>query len=207
MVREIMNPASFSVDGPLSATADFEVIYAIAATRLSVPAATPLEVRLRVENGVEPTTWRILSGSLPLGTRLSGDGVISGAALEMGSFQVGLEATDSRGLPASATLELDLTAPSLSIEQLTSTFLKTGADLTDAQITFLNFQGNRVAPYDIGDFRAWILANPRLPFAAEVGTDVHRETVTLGATERTDDSTPPGDPDGGEEEGRREDGS
>ena len=99
----------------------------------------------------------------------------------MGSFPLTVEAVDANGLPSTAVLTLELEAPALTIEQLASPFLLTGPALTDDQINFLNLQGNGVAPYDIGDFRAWVLADPTLPFSADVD-GVYRRTVVIGSS-------------------------
>lgn len=174
------NPASFTMTGPLAATADFDLIYRIADADVDLPAATQVEVQLAVENGTAPITWTVSSGTLPIGLRLSRSGLISGAALEMGSFPVTVQAVDASGLPSSAVLTVELTAPALTIEQLASPFLLTGPSLTDDQLNFLNLQGNGVAPYDIGDFREWVLADPTLPFSADVD-GVYRRTIVIGS--------------------------
>lgn len=174
------NPASFTMLEPLAAGADFELIYDVTETQVELPAATPLEVQLMVENGTEPVSWTLVEGALPVGLEMSRSGTISGSALDTGSFALAVEAVDAIGLPATGTVTLDLVAPELSIEQLTSTFLLSGPELTDAQINFLNLQGNGVAPYDVGDFRAWVLAHPDLPFSAEIDP-VHRRTIIIGS--------------------------
>ncbi|NIR36318.1 MAG: hypothetical protein GWO22_10025, partial [Actinobacteria bacterium] len=162
------NPATFAMSSPLAAGADFELVYAIAETSVGLPAATTLEVQLQVENGTPPVSWSVVGGTLPTGVRLSRTGLLSGASLDLGRFDVTVQAVDASGLPASADIALDFLPPSLSIEQLVSPFLLSGPPLTDEEINFLNRQGNRVAPYDVGDFRAWVLADPTLPLSAEV---------------------------------------
>ncbi len=176
------NPASFTMNGPLDASADFELIYRIVDADVGLPAATRVEVQLEVEDGTAPVTWTVTGGDLPIGLTLSRSGLIAGAALEMGSFPVTVEAVDANGLPSTALLTLALAAPVLSIEQLASPFLLSGPALTDDQINFLNLQGNGVAPYDIGDFREWVLADPSLPFSADVD-GVHRRTIVIGAAQ------------------------
>lgn len=174
------NPALFTMSGPLDAVADFEVIYRIVDTDVGLPAATRVEIQLAVEHGTSPVVWRVVSGTLPIGLRLARSGLISGAGLELGPFPITVEAVDANGLPSTATITLDLEAPTLSIEQLASPFLLSGPPLTDDQLNFLNLQGNGVAPYDIGDFREWVLADPTLPFSADVGA-VYRRTIVIGS--------------------------
>ncbi|HSG50122.1 MAG TPA: putative Ig domain-containing protein, partial [Longimicrobiales bacterium] len=176
------NPASFTVDAPVTATADFEMTYAIVESSVEAPAATPLEIRLEAENGVPPVRWRILAGALPTGAKLSLDGIVSGAAVETGRFDVTVEATDAQGLPASGVVSFRFIDPGFSLEKLASPFLLSGPGLTVEEITFLNQQGNRVAPYDIGDFRARVLQDPALPFSLDVSSDVYRRTVVVGVS-------------------------
>jgi len=45
---------------------------------------------------------------------------------------------------------------------LASVFLLTGPALTTAQSTYVDRRGNNDGTYDLGDFRAWILAHPGL---------------------------------------------
>lgn len=174
------NPASFTATQPLSAAADFELVYRVEATTITVPAATPLEVQLEVKNGTYPVTWRLVGGELPLGLALSRGGVVTGEALDFGQVPLELEAVDAIGLLATGGVTLDLRSPEITIEQLASPFLLTGPPLTAAQINFLNRQGNGVAPYDIGDFRAWVLGDATLPLSADVQDGVFRRSVVVG---------------------------
>lgn len=172
------NPAAFTMTGPRAAGADFDLIYAVAAATIALPAATQLDVTLTVENGTDPVRWQLLGGTLPTGLALSPQGRITGAALDLGAVTLTLQATDGIGLPATGDVTVEITSPDLPIDQLASPFLLSGTALSDAQINFLNRQGNGIAPYDIGDFRAWVLANPSLPLSAELAS-VHRATIQL----------------------------
>jgi len=176
------NPASFTLTQPLAAGADFELVYRVEETTVAAPAATPLEIQLEVVNGSYPVTWRLVAGELPLGLALSRAGLVTGEALDTGQVPLELEAVDAIGLPATGVVTLDLRAPEIAIEQLAAPFLLTGPPLSDAQINFLNRQGNGVAPYDIGDFRAWVLANPTLPLSADVRDGVFRRSVIVGVS-------------------------
>jgi M6 family metalloprotease-like protein len=173
------NPAQFAMSSPLSAEAAFTLVYGVASAQVEIPAATPLELQLEVENGTAPVTWRLVDGAMPIGTTLSRSGVISGASLETGRFGITVEAVDAIGLPANGAVLLDMVLPSIPLDRLTSTFLLSGPALTDHEINFLNLQGNGIAPYDIGDFRAWVLASPTLPLSADLTGAMHRRTVTL----------------------------
>ncbi len=52
--------------------------------------------------------------------------------------------------------------------------------MTAAQKEFLDFEGNFDGRYDIGDFRAFVLANPSLPQAAIQPTPA-RSVLPIGA--------------------------
>ncbi len=171
------NPATISMTAPVTASADFELIYAIAAQPIALPAATALDVQLVVENGTAPIVWSLVSGILPEGVLFDASGRFQGASLENGSFALTVTATDALGLPAQADIVLDLNRPSLSIGELTSQFLLVGPRLTDVQKDYLDREGNNRGPYDLGDFRAWALSDPALPLSVGPETVVRREIV------------------------------
>ncbi len=160
------NPTTVTMDAPVQAGADFEVTYAFAPTSLTVPAAESLTRQLAPQNGNAPYTWTVLSGTLPDGLTLEADGRLMGAATVTGTFPLQLRVRDSIGLTAQGTLALQVDAPALTVAALASPFLLTGPTLTPEQRRFLDHQGNGDTNYDLGDFRAWVLANPGLPLSA-----------------------------------------
>lgn len=174
------NPASITMSTPLSAGADFELAYAIASQAVSLPAATPLDVQMQVERGTDPVQWSLAAGALPDGVTFDATGRFTGAALEDGEFPVTVTAVDGLGLTASAEIVLDFTRPELTIAELTSPFLLSGPLLTDTQRLYLDREGNNVGVYDLGDFRAWALADPSLPLSAAHAAEPVRRTITIG---------------------------
>jgi M6 family metalloprotease-like protein len=144
----------------------------LAVSPQSVPltATLPLNVQLTAQNATPPVTWLEVGGSLPDGLALSVDGRMTGSAIDLGTFQVTVEATDAIGLTATATLTLDVGAPSIAIADLASVFLLRGPSLAAVEIAFLDRHGNGNGAYDLGDFRAWVLANPSLPLSAELAS-------------------------------------
>jgi len=162
------NPASFTMNGPVSAVADFELIYTVPPATEMFPAAVELDVQLVAENGTPPFRWSLIGGSLPTGLRLETSGRLVGAALTTGDFMLTLQAVDALGLPASGVLSLTLSDPPLAIESLTQPFLLTGPPPAGSELAFLNAQGNGTAGYDVGDFRKWVLAHPELPLSADI---------------------------------------
>jgi hypothetical protein len=151
---------------PVSGGARFELTYAVPTTPVSFPAATTLDLRLEAVDGTAPVVWVVTEGVLPEGVAMDPFGHITGAALDLGAFPITVRATDARGLQATGQLVLDVAGPGIPVDQLASFFLGVGAPLNALQVSFLDRQGNQSGGYDLGDLRAWVLANPALPFTA-----------------------------------------
>jgi len=66
------------------------------------------EFQLAAQGGVPPYRWDISGGVLPRGMKLSPDGLISGAPLETGDFQVRVTVADSGHPPHELSRELVL---------------------------------------------------------------------------------------------------
>jgi len=161
------NPASIRVDAPLTATARFEQIFAILLPpRMELEAATPLDLQLTTENGVAPISWTLAAGALPEGVTLWGDRV-RGEAVESGTFSLTFGALDAEGLATTRTVQLVVTPPVIPVGHLLSAFLLTSGVPTDAQLRYLDRAGNRNGFYDLGDLRAFLLANPGLPMTMQ----------------------------------------
>jgi hypothetical protein len=160
------NPASLRMDGPEEAGADFQLIYDAVPMEATIEAAVDRQIALKVENGTNPVTWTILSGKPPRGMRLDPVGLITGAALESGDFVLTVEARDGIGLTATADVTLRVEEPQVGVDALASDFLLAGPDLTSSQRRYLDLYGNDDGEYDLGDFRAWVLAHPDLPMSA-----------------------------------------
>lgn len=173
------NPASFTITEPMAAGAEFQLTYAVPAATLVVEAAATLDIQLEVENGSSPVTWTRLDGDLPPGLTLGPAGRITGVAMEMGTYPLTLRARDAIGLTGETQITLDVVRPSLGIEQLASDFLSVGTPLNGDQRRFLDRQGNGDGSYDLGDFRAWVLANPDLPWTAAVRALIGPREVVL----------------------------
>jgi hypothetical protein len=115
---------------------------------------------------------------------LSPSGRLSGASIDLGDFPVTLRAVDALGLPATGPVTLSVGEPTIPVAQLASPFLLSGPPLSGVQLDFLNRQGNGVAGYDIGDFRAWVLAHPTLPMSAYLVPTEVPETIVVPMTPR-----------------------
>jgi hypothetical protein len=161
------NPAMVEMTGPVDAGALFDLTYRIpGGIRHQIQAAAAQEVVLEAENGAHPVTWSLLDGHLPEGLTFHQDGVIAGAALQSGDFELTVKAVDSSGLVATGTFTLAVGRPAVGVQALVGMFLGNPIALTELQRQYLDRSGNRNGIYDLGDLRAFFLANPDLPMTA-----------------------------------------
>lgn len=162
------NPVTVVMDAPLTATAVYEVTFGVgdASVAVDMEAAVPSQVLLEAENANLPVLWEVLSGDLPAGLSLSQAGLLAGAALVSGTFDLTVQATDAIGLEATGSVSLHVRPPDVGVQTLGAPFYQVGVGPTDLQREYLDRQGNANGRYDLGDFRAFVLANPELPDAA-----------------------------------------
>ncbi|HSW28055.1 MAG TPA: M6 family metalloprotease domain-containing protein [Longimicrobiales bacterium] len=160
------NPTTLTLTGPVQAAAEFELTYRVAATTVRVRAAEDPLITLEPENGTPPYTWKVVSGTLPEGLSLNLVGQLFGAAMETGAFPLGVEVGDGIGLTARGDLVLQVDDATIPAANLASKFLLAGPALTSVQSAYLDRRGNGDGNYDLGDFRAWVLAHPGLALSA-----------------------------------------
>lgn len=173
------NPTSVVVDHPIQAGADFELTYRVAETTVTVSAAEDPQLTLVPENGTAPYVWKILQGTLPTGLTFSEVGRIAGAAMETGTFPLTVEVSDFLGLKAQGAFTLQVDEARIPAAALASRFLQVGPALTPPQLQYLDQKGNGNGVYDLGDFRAWVLANPGLSLTAAMKALVGPRTVVV----------------------------
>ncbi|MSR22801.1 MAG: M6 family metalloprotease domain-containing protein [Gemmatimonadetes bacterium] len=176
------NPRTLTVQPGLSVTALFDLTYALAplGETITAEAAVPQEIVLQVVNANAPVTWLLEEGSLPDGLVLHElTGRIDGAAMATGAFPLRILARDGIGLAARRGFVLHIAPPNIGIDALVGPFLATGAEPSALQTSFLDRWGNGSGAYDIGDFRAFILAHPALPASAREA-ELVRIFVPLG---------------------------
>jgi M6 family metalloprotease-like protein len=165
------NPAVVLMDQPRDATAMFDFVFAIEPNlTLSLPAATPSGVTLQAKNANLPASWTLVKGPLPDGLALTKTGTVTGTALATGSYPLQVAVTDALGLQASGTITLKVVDPMIPLATLSAPFLRLPDLLTAAQKQYLDRLGNQSGDYDLGDFRAYVLANPSLPATAGPAT-------------------------------------
>lgn len=158
------NPVPMTMDGPAALTAEFDLTYGITGTRTSVefPAATEQELVFEAEHANEPVSWTLTGGAVPAGMIFRSDGILSGAAMEAGSFSVTVMATDAVGLEASAGIDLEVATPPITGDALAGPFLGTGTGPSGLEERFLDRAGNGNGRYDLADLRAFVIDNPVL---------------------------------------------
>jgi M6 family metalloprotease-like protein len=161
------NPAHYQVNAPVEAGAVFTLNYKVQGAKHVLEAASTQEILLLAENSSSPVSWTLNEGRLPEGLTFGSDGALKGAAFELGLFPLNVTARDAKGLTATGTISLEVTRPTVGVQTLVSPFLKGAIAPTDLQRQFLDRQGNRNGAYDVGDLRAFLLANPNLPMTAQ----------------------------------------
>jgi hypothetical protein len=155
------NPAVVVMDQPKDATATFDYVFAIEpGLTVSTPAATARDVLFEARNANLPASWALLKGSLPDGLSFQRSGKLTGEAVQTGTYPLELSVTDALGLQATGTITLKVTVPMLGVSALAAPFLRRTELLTFAQMRYLDRSGNNDGLYDLGDFRAYMLANP-----------------------------------------------
>ena len=156
------------MDQPRDVTAAFEMVFGVDPNvMISIPAATEQQVVLEVRHANLPASWALTSGQLPEGIAFSEDGSLTGSALETGTFPLSFDVADAFGLRASGAVTLEVTVPVIGTTALAAPFLLQEKTLTVAQELYLDRAGNSNGGYDLGDLRAYVLANPGAPTASQ----------------------------------------
>lgn len=176
------NPATVTLSDPLSAAAEFQLIYKVSSATVRITAAEDPNLTLVPQNGTAPYAWTLLEGTLPSGLRFDQVGQLTGAPLETGSFPLKVEVTDGIGLHAEGTFTLEVVEPVIAAAELASKFLLAGPTLSAARATYVDRKGNNDGTYDLGDFRAWVLSHPGLPLTAPMKALVGPRTVVIPMT-------------------------
>ena len=142
---------------------------------------TPYSATLTAIGGVQPYSWRMLSGSLPSGLVFSAAGTITGTPSAAGSFSFSVSVSDSQGRSNQRALTLSVAAPQIptSTSPNWSGYILRGSTYTGVGGTF-NVPG--------------IFASPTDTFTSEWvgidGADASNPTILqLGVAERYSTST------------------
>ena len=166
------NPAVLTLDAPVTASAAFDLTYMIAETPgfVEVEAATQQEIVFEVANANLPVQWSLRLGSVPGGLLFRSEGLITGVPFQAGDFPLEIRVTDAIGLEATVGLTLRIEPPGLGAEDLVAPFLLQTGSMTSLQLDYLDRNGNGNGAFDLGDLRAFVIANPDLPMTGEFQT-------------------------------------
>ncbi len=153
------NPVVLPLEDPQDLTARFELVYGFEtpAPEFGFVAADSVAFLFVVSDANEPVHWTVADGTLPEGLALDAEaGRLTGAALEVGSFQFRIRATDAVGLGAEAEVRLEIEPPAFTVQELVAPWMGTGLGPRGARRAFLDWNGNRNAFYDLGDLRRYL---------------------------------------------------
>ncbi|MEE8146547.1 MAG: immune inhibitor A domain-containing protein, partial [Longimicrobiales bacterium] len=157
------NPAVVTLDAPASSSAVFSLTYGFedgTPTELPLVAVDPVDVTFQVMNGNAPVRWLVQGGPLPTGLTFDTNaGTLGGVPLVDGAFAVTLRAIDAIGLQATLDLNISISPPSATLQQMAAPFLLTG-EIDPNLALFLDLKGNQDGAYSLGDFRAYVLVAP-----------------------------------------------
>ena len=90
------------------------------------------------------------------------------------------EIVDAIGLSGEIDLELNVGPPQLSLEALASRFLLKTSGLSLYQEDYLDRVGNANGGYDLGDLRAFVIANPGLPTSGSSQSGIQKIDLVVG---------------------------
>ena len=166
-----LNPTTVVVTAPSTATAVFDVTYAVSSNdgmQLNVGAASDVDIGFTVANANEPLVW--VASGVPPGMFFVGGtvGALRGAPVAMGNFLIAIQATDVIGLTDSIDIGLTVGPPDVGLRVMAEPFMSVGLT-NNALKTFLDLQGDADGTYDLGDFRVWVLGNPNHPVDTPAG--------------------------------------
>jgi len=130
--------------------------------------STDYQYQLSATGGLECyQDWELIGGALPLGMTLSPSGLIWGQLREMGDFTIDVRVT-SGSERDSTSLTLSVVAPTLALDSVVNHLLEISTPLSDAELQYMDLQGNNNEEFDLGDFVAWMESTGGAVSAAEV---------------------------------------
>jgi hypothetical protein len=140
---------------PFTVEAVFAAPLAVSGDAIPNPVmGTPYAYQLTASGGVGGESWELMTGDLPLGMSLSGEGFLTGTPEVTGDFPLGVQVTSGSQTFADEVL-LTVVAPPLTVADVLKELARLG-DLTPQEENYLDLLGNRNGAVDIGDFLAWV---------------------------------------------------
>jgi hypothetical protein len=123
---------------------------------------------LRTTGGAFIKSWSIVSGQLPAGLSLGGNGVVTGFPAATGNFTFTARVT-SGAQQTQQQFGMAVTAPALATANVVNQLLSAAGTLTIDDIRYLDLLGNKNCVvvdqncFDVGDFLAWVQATGATP--------------------------------------------
>jgi M6 family metalloprotease-like protein len=115
----------------------------------------PYQDRLDLTGSAGSWVWSVVAGALPPGIQLEADsGELHGIPEAAGVFHFTAAAHSISGA-ALRPLAIQVSQPSLSLDEVLDQLLGAGKLMVD-ELRFLDLQGNRNGRFDLGDVRAWL---------------------------------------------------
>lgn len=150
-----MNPAGIRAPGlPVGVSL---LVLAKDTLRRGVMGADYADTLTVTDADVSPT-WSIVSGSLPPGIDLAiATGVLSGVPEDTGTFRFRARAQAGQRF-GEKDYAVTVVAPRLRVADVADELLGLAGVLTAAELRFLDLAGNRNGRFDVGDFRAFLVA-------------------------------------------------
>ena len=114
---------------------------------------------LAVTDQTVSPTWSVISGALPPGISLDPTtGALSNFPTEAGMFQFRVRAEAATRL-GEKDYSITVTQPTLVVGNVADQLLGVAGVLTAEELRFLDLQGNGNGTFDVGDFRAFLVAS------------------------------------------------
>jgi M6 family metalloprotease-like protein len=129
---------------------------AVAVDSVLAPATMGADYAATLAPGLIGVSWTLVAGALPKGVALAADGRVSGVPAESGSFRFTVSVVQPGGF-ATREVRLEVGRPQLA-EGAVLDHLLGGAALPADQARFIDLQGNANGRVDVGDVRAWMMA-------------------------------------------------
>jgi M6 family metalloprotease-like protein len=133
----------------------------IAVDSVLAPATMGADYAAALAPGLTGASWTLVGGALPKGVALLADGRVTGVPAESGSFHFTVSLAQPGGF-ATRGVRLEVARPQLA-EGAVLDHLLGAATLSADQARFLDLQGNANGRMDVGDVRAWMVAQGMLP--------------------------------------------
>jgi hypothetical protein len=133
----------------------------VAVDSVLAPAVMGADYTTPLAPGLTSASWTLVDGALPKGVALTADGRVAGVPAESGTFRFTVSVTQPGGF-ATRAVRLEVGRPQLAADAVLDHLLG-AATLSAGEARFLDLAGNANGRLDVGDVRAWMIAQGLLP--------------------------------------------